>query len=228
MERSKKILIGTDASGARDAARAGYLVMIVDVIDMSTSLESALDAGAFAVLGASPDETRAPVVVDPMKMGEYAADLAGETGRGLILIAEPRAGTDKERLGRCQKVIQGLKNGHADIEAVLPNIGAETPKLTNMKGKIVLAVSDTGGVAYDAAFQESRRVMIGTVARTYKQRGMEPAMTAVNRALDMLQETDTGIAVIAASRNSMEDVLAAQFIANLLLKEQVKLMEGNI
>ncbi|MEA1960223.1 MAG: hypothetical protein U9N81_02850 [Bacillota bacterium] len=220
MERSKKILIGTDASGARDAARDGYLVMIVDVIDMSTSLESALDAGAFAVLGASPDETRAPVVVDPMKMGEYAADLVRETGRGLILIAEPRVGTDEERLNRCQKVIQGIKKGNGVIEAVLPNIGAETPKLTNMKGKIVLAVSDTGGVAYDAAFQENQRVMIGTVARTYKQRGMEPAMTAVNRALAMLQETDTGIAVIAASRNSMEDVLAAEFIANLLMKEK--------
>lgn len=35
--------------------------MIVDVIDMSTTLESALDAGAYAVLGSSPDHTTAPV-----------------------------------------------------------------------------------------------------------------------------------------------------------------------
>ena len=36
----------------------GMLVMIADVIDMSTTLESALDAGAYAALGASPDYTR--------------------------------------------------------------------------------------------------------------------------------------------------------------------------
>lgn len=219
MERSKKILVGTDASGARDAARDGYLVMIVDVIDMSTSLESALDAGAYAVLGASPDETRAPVKVEPWKMGEYAASLAKNSGRGIILVAEPRVGTDEERLDRCKKVLQGIEDGGGKIETVIPNIGAETPKLVSLKDKIVLAVSDTGGVAYDAAFQETRRVIIGTVARTYKQRGMEPARTAARRALEMLQETDTGIAVIAASRNSLEDVLAAQFIANLLLNE---------
>jgi hypothetical protein len=72
-------------------------------------------------------------------------------------------------------------------------------------------------VAFDAAFQESRRLTVGTVARTLKQKGMEPALTAVSRARKMLQETDQGIAVVAASRNSLEDVLAAQFIANLFL-----------
>ena len=221
MVRSKNILISTDASGARNAAREGYLVMIVDVIDMSTSLESALDAGAFAVLGASPDFTRAPVPVNPERMGEYAATLAQKTGRDLILIAEPRIGTDEDRLSRCQRVLTGIKNKGGNVAAVLPNLGAETPKLLDMSGKIVLAVSDTGGVAYDAAFQESDREIAGTVARTLGKRGVEPAMAAVHRALDMLDEKNKGIAVIAASRNSMEDVLAAEYIANLLLKEKL-------
>jgi hypothetical protein len=58
METLRRIIVESDASGAREAARAGLMVMIVDVIDMSTTLESALDAGAAAVLGASPDFTR--------------------------------------------------------------------------------------------------------------------------------------------------------------------------
>ena len=102
---------------------------------------------------------------------------------------------------------------------MVPNIGAETPKLLDMKNRVVIAVTDTGGVAYDAAFQINPRVITGTVARTYKQKGMEPALTAARRALSMMQKSDPGIALIAASRNSLEDILAAQFIANLLMQE---------
>ncbi|CFX50720.1 Uncharacterized [Syntrophomonas zehnderi OL-4] len=220
MEKLKKIIVGTDASGAQEAAKAGLVVMIVDVIDMSTSLESALDAGAYAVLGASPDFTRAPVKVLPEVIGKQAAGLARETGQGIILIGEPRVGTDEERLARCQKVIQGIEKAGGFIEAVLPNIGAEVPKLVNMNGRVVVAVSDTGGVAYNAAFMENRRVLTGTIARTLKQRGMQPALTAVRRIMDNINETDPGVAIIAASRNSLEDVLAAQYIANLLLKDE--------
>jgi hypothetical protein len=78
MERSRQIIVTSDASGAQQAAKEGYLVMIVDVIDMSTTLESALEAGAAVVLGGSPDFTRAPVEVDPEGVGRHAARLARE------------------------------------------------------------------------------------------------------------------------------------------------------
>ncbi len=220
MEKLKRIIVSSDASGAQEAAKAGMLVMIVDVIDMSTSLESALDAGAYAVLGASPDFTRAPVRVLPEEIGKHAARLARETGNGIILISEPRVGSDEERIARCQKVIKGIEKERGFVEAVLPNIGAETPKLATMNQRVVVAVSDTGGVAYDAAFVENPRVITGTIARSLSQKGMQPALTAVRRVLETIEEGDQGVAIIAASRNSMEDVLAAQFIANLLLQEQ--------
>lgn len=220
MEKLKRIIVSSDASGAQEAARAGMLVMIVDVIDMSTTLESALDAGAYAVLGASPDFTRAPVKVMPEEIGRQAVRLSKETGNGIILIAEPRVGTDEERLARCQKIIKGIEKEKGLIEAILPNIGAETPKLATMQKRVVVAVSDTGGVAYDAAYVESTHVITGTVARTFSQKGIQPAMTAVKRVWETISEKDNGVAVIAASRNSMEDVLAAQYIANLLLQER--------
>lgn len=217
MVESKQIIVSTDASGAVQAAKAGFVVMIVDVIDMSTTLESALDAGACAVLGASPDYTRAPVKLNPEEMGRRAAIRARETGHGIILVAEPRVGTDQERLSRCQKVLKGIEMENGSIEAIVPNIGAEVPRLTDMNGRVVLAVSDTGGVAYDAASIYSDQVITGTVARTLKQKGPQPAMTAVERAVAMLKPENPGIAVVAASRNSLEDVLAAEWIASLLL-----------
>jgi len=132
-----------------------------------------------------------------------------------------QVGTDDERLARCQKVVRAIEKEKGLIEAVVPNIGAETPKLLEMKNRVVIAVTDTGGVAYDAAFQINPRVITGTVARTYKQKGMEPAQSAARRALSLMQESDRGIALIAASRNSLEDILAAQFIANLLMQKKI-------
>jgi hypothetical protein len=192
--------------------------LFVDVIDMSTTLESALDSGAYAVLGASPDFTRAPVAVAPDKIGNEAARKARETGNGIIIVSEPRVGDNDERLARCQKLIRGIEQEKGFVEAIIPNLGAETPRLLEMKGRVVVAVTDTGGVAYDAAFNAGGRVITGTVARTLKHKGTEPAQIAARRAIDLLRDQDPGVAVIAASSNSLEDVLAAQFIANLLLQ----------
>ena len=216
MGRLRRIIVANDASGAAQAAREGMLVIIVDVIDMSTTLETALDAGAYAVLGASPDFTRAPVKVEPDKIGKYAGRLAKEADSKIIIIAEPRVGTDEERMDRCQKLMQGIEKSGGIIDKIIPNIGAEAYKLADFQDKIVVAVTDTGGVAFDAAFRENSQITTATVARTHKQRGIEPALTGIRRAYGMLKETDTGIAVIAASQNSLEDVLAAQYIANLL------------
>ncbi len=218
MVRYKKISVTTDASGAEQAARQGLVVMVVDVIDMSTTLESALDAGALSVLGASPDSVRVPVPVNPSAIGREAARRAQKAGAGIVIIAEPRAGTDEERLARCQELLSGIVAEGGTVEAVVPNLGAETPKLVNLENRVVVAVTDTGGVAFDAAFQAGGIVITGTVARTLRQKGIEPALTAVRRARRLLAERD-GIAIVAASRNSQEDILAAQFIANLLMAD---------
>jgi len=218
MVRSKRISITTDASGAWHAAREGLLVMVVDVIDMSTTLESALDVGAYRVLGASPDFTRAPVRVYPEFIGREAARLAREAGTGIVIVSEPRVGSDEERLDRCRGLVRGIEIEKGCIEAVVPNLGAETPRLAEMRDRVVVAVTDTGGVAFDAAFQEQRDVITGTVARTLAQKGLQPALTAVRRARELVGDKE-GIAVVAASRNSQEDILAAQFIASLLVGE---------
>lgn len=220
MVRSKKIIVTSDASGAYDAARQGMLVLIVDVIDMSTTLESALDAGAYAVLGCSPDFTRAPVPVSPEKLGQEAARLARESGCGIVVVAEPRVGEEEERISRCQKVLREIEREKGQIEAVVPNLGAETPRLVAMRDRVVLAVTDSGGVAFDAAFSQGAQVITGTVARTLEQKGLQPALSAVRRIIENLRDYHRGIALVAASRNSLEDVLAAQFISNLLLEER--------
>lgn len=219
MEKLPRVILTTDASGAQKAAREGMLVMIVDIIDMSTTLESAIDAGAFAVFGASPDHTKAPVELAPEKVGREAGRLAKENGLDIILIAEPRVGSDAERLDRCRKVIKGIESQKAVIERVLPNAGAEVYKLCDFKNRVVVAVSDTGGVAYDAAFLFARKVFTGTVARSMAKKGIEPALSAVNRVFHDYKAADSGIAVVAASKNSQEDILAARFIYDLLMKQ---------
>ena len=217
MEKLPKIILTADASGAQQAARNGMLVMIVDVIDMSTSLESALDAGALLVYGASPDHNRAPVATAPEHVGMKAAHVAKQNGTNIILIAEPRAGDEEERRGRCQKLIKAIEQEQVFIEKILPNLGAEIYKLADFNGRVVIAVSDTGGVAYDAAFLYTSQVYTGTVARSKNKRGMEPASAAVERIIQHYREADTGIAIVAASSNSQEDILAAKLIYDMTI-----------
>ncbi|MGI6513887.1 MAG: hypothetical protein ACOX3D_05965 [Syntrophomonadales bacterium] len=214
-DKLKKVVMTTDASGAVSAAQQGLAVMIVDVIDMSTTLESALDAGAVKVFGASPDFTRAPVKVDPERIGRIAARTALTEGVGVIVVSEPRTGGDEERLQRCQKLMEGLNSEGVIIEAVVPNLGAETPLLTHFENRVVVAVTDTGGVAFDAAYQVTDQVITGTIARTLRQKGTAPATTAALRALTLMEHAP-GIAVVAASRNSQEDILAARYILELI------------
>jgi len=204
-------MVTSDASGAVKAARQGLAILVVDVIDMSTTLESALDEGALKVFGASPDFTRAPVKVDPERIGRIAARVALEADTGVIVVAEPRAGGNEERLQRCQKLIGGLNSQGAIIEAVVPNLGAETPRLTDFENRVVVAVTDTGGVAFDAAYQETNLVATGTVARTLRQKGTEPANTGARRGIELMSQS-AGVAVVAASGNSQEDILAARYI----------------
>lgn len=212
-----------NASGAAEAARRGDVIVIVDVIDMSTTLEAALDAGACAVFGAAPDGAAPPVTIDPAAIGFLAGQAAREHDTRVVLVAEPRVGSDAERLGNVSKVTGGLAGAAAEIAAVIPNIGAETPKLFDMQNQVVIAATATGGVAYDAAVQAGApAVLTGTVARTMVQKGTAPARTAATRAISKAQALGTGITVVAASGNSLEDVLAAEYITRTIIEEYLR------
>lgn len=215
---SNGVFLTVNASGAVRAAGANNVVVIVDVIDMSTTLEAAIDAGASHVFGAAPDESRAPVALDPESIGRQAGQVALNEGTGVIILAEPRVGTEEQRRARCSKVIRGTEQAGAVVEAVLPNTGAETARLGDFQGKVVIAVSDTGGVAYDAAVTAGApAVLTGTIARTMRKRGLEPARAAAQRAVEAARRLGTGIAVVAASANSLEDILAAEYIMREIL-----------
>jgi len=145
------INVASDASGSARAAGLGQVVVIVDVIDMSTTLEAMIDEGALAVFGAAPDAARPPVPVDPAGAGLKAGKLACASNTGVVLVAEPRVGADAERLSGIQKVLGGIRKSGAVVEAVLPNLGAETVKLAGIKGRVVVAATSSGGGAFDAA-----------------------------------------------------------------------------
>lgn len=214
------VTLTANASGAAEAARSGLVVVVVDVIDMSTSLEAALDAGALAILGASPDGASAPVKLDPEAIGKKAAAIARESGSSVILVTEPRVGTDQERAANAGRVLEGIRQGGAEVTAILPNLGAETAKLCDLQGRVVVAATGTGGVAYDAAMAAGApEVLTGTVARTMKKKASAPAKAAAQRAIEAARKHNTGICVVAASANSMEDLLAAEYIVKIIIDE---------
>ncbi|MEN3004216.1 hypothetical protein [Dehalobacterium formicoaceticum] len=202
-----------DASGAFFGAMKGNIVVIVDVINMSTTLEASLDAGALGVFGASPDTTRAPVSVNPEAVGFHAGRFARQYHSDLILVTEPRVGTERERREHASRAIAGIRRAGINHITVLPNLGAETVKLADFKNKVVLAVTDSGGVAYDAAFNVGATVTTATVARSLRKKGLASVHDGVIRALSQAGGNHQGISVVAASSNSLEDILAANFIA---------------
>jgi len=211
------IHVTADASGAALAGEQGRVVVVVDVIDMSTALESALDAGAAAVFGASPVDCRAPVSLDPEAMGYTAGCAAVRLGADVVVVAEPRVGTEMERRARAASALTGVARAGAKVRAVIANVGAETPKQTDLGGTVVLAVTDTGGVAFEAAHLAGAIVATGTIARTWRKKGEEPAQAAADRAIALALAPGGGFTVVAASGNSLEDILASQYIARLIM-----------
>lgn len=213
----KGIMIAADASGAYQAARTGQVVLIVDVIDMGTTLEAVLQAGARLVLGASSIPCKTPVPVNPRAIGKYAAQVAQKYRTGVILIAEPRVGKDEERLAHASGVLEGLSEMDVQHKGVYPNLGAETIKLVDFRDQIVVAVSACGGAAFDTAFNLGVPVVTGTVARTFGRTGWENAESAVERAVRLAAQEQRGLCIVAASSKSLEDILAAQYLAQRAL-----------
>lgn len=213
------VTVTANASGAVKAARNGDLVVVVDVIDMSTTLETALEAGALKVFGACPDGLDVPVQVSPKKIGIAAGQFAVSNNCDVVLISEPRSGTNEIREKRCASVIEGVTSTGARVSAVVPNIGAETANLVNFGNTVVVAVTNSGGVAFDAAFQAGAEVFTITVARTLKMKAGEPAKKGIERVCSYALEIGKDITLVAASGNAVEDLLGAQYIAQRIIDE---------
>ncbi len=213
-----RVILTADASGAALAGSMGLVVVVVDVIDFSTSMEAALDEGAAAVFGAAPDAARPPVEVNPYLIGATAGKEALRLGTGVVVLTEPRAGGADDRRAGASWALSGIRSAGAEVEAVIPNLGAEIPRLADMKGKVLVGATGSGGVAFDAAVcAGSPAALTGTVARTLKKSGFAAAREAAGRAAARARLLGTGIAVVAASGNSLEDVLAAEYIYKEIL-----------
>ncbi|MBK5115930.1 MAG: hypothetical protein JJE23_03315 [Thermoleophilia bacterium] len=211
--------VGFDASGAADAGARGRVVCVVDVVDAATSAEAGLAAGAVAVLGAAPAGVSVPVDVDPADVGARAAALARESGGSVVVVAEPRVGPAEERIAAARPVLDSLAAAGVSSELVA-NQGAELPALAELSGRIVVVVSATGGVAYDAALAAAApAACFATTARVVGSTGWEVAALGARRAAALAREHEVGLSVIAASANSSDDCLGAFDLAQTLIRE---------
>lgn len=216
----KTVNLAFNASGAVDSGRRGDVVVIVDVIDMSTSAEVALEAGAIAIFGAAPTGCKVPVNLNPDRLGYLAGKTALKYKTQVIVAAEPRYGNEEERKKRAEAAILGVARSGAEVETIIPNIGTELYRMADFTDKVALLVSDTGGVAFDAAYNSGApAVLTGTVTRTRCKKGIEPARLGIERAIEQASKFNCGISIVAASSNSMEDVLAGQFLLQLLINQ---------
>lgn len=217
----RTVSVTANASGAAKAAKQGDLVIIVDVINMSTTAEAALEEGALAVFGAASKNSKPPIgLIDPEKIGYLAGRKAIEHQTQVVLVTEPRVGSDQERKENAILTLQGLAKAGAQLVDVLPNLGAETVKLGCLKDKVVLLVTDSGGVAFDAAVNNGApKVLTGTIARTLKQKGNQSAKRIAKNSIAIAKELGCSISVVAASSNALEDLLAAEYIAKTIIEE---------
>lgn len=205
--------VAFNASGAAAAGARGRVVCVVDVVDSSTSAEAALANGALAVLGAAPATAEPPVQVRPDAVGMRAVRLATEQGAPVVVMGEPRVGSQEERQARAQAVLAPIQGAAIEWELV-PNQGAEVASLVKLSGKIVVVVSTTGGTAFDAALVAGAPgACFATTARVEGRTGWDVAEDGAARALALCEEHGADLSIVAASANSLDDVLAAQELA---------------
>ena len=216
----KTLNITSNPSGAAAAARQGHVVMIVDVIDMSTTAETALENGVIDIFAASPDNNNTPITVNPEKIGYFAGKKAVKHDTDIIIATEPRlmSEEDKKNMDGINLVEKGIDRAGASVDEIIPNLGKEIRSMTEFKEKIMVIVSPSGGSCFDAAYNYgASEVITGTIARTGSMKGDQPAVKAAKRAIDIAGKHRCGISLVAASSNSMEDVLAADYIGKEIL-----------
>ena len=197
-----EVRVATDASGASAAADRGDIVVIIDVIDMSTTLETCIEQGALAVFAASPKDSKAPVILNPLKIAKAAAKKALNANTSIVIVSEPRTGQDKDREEYCSHILDILQQKRCMVDSIIPNIGKEIAQLVSCREKVVIAVTDSGGTAYDAAYCRGAVVCTATIARTRDSKGINPARKGVSRALQLAGRYQKNITFVAASANS--------------------------
>jgi hypothetical protein len=208
-----------NASGAALAGSVGLVVAVVDVVDSSTSAEAAVAAGALEVLGAAPAGASPPVKVVPAAIGRRAASIAARAGTDVVVVGEPRIGTEEERRQRCLPVLQALRTASVKYELV-PNQGAELPRLIDLDGRVVVVVSRTGGAAFDAALSAGAPgVCFATSARIEGRTGWDVLRDGARRAIKLARNNETGIAAAAATANSADDLTASFELARAIVAE---------
>lgn len=210
------LTIAYNLSGALEAAQQGRFIVLVDVIDMSTTLEALREAGAVGFWGAAP-VPRISSYTNPFLIGQAAAREARDKGAAIEVVAEPRTGTEEERREQAASAIAGIESCGFTVSRVWPNLGAETARLVDWTDKVVVAVTAAGGTIFDAVWQAGGRLTTATVARTAGMKGPEPALRGMRRAREMANGAP--ITLVAASSNALEDVLAVHYLAQSLLLE---------
>lgn len=208
--------IAYNLSGAIEAVKLGRFIVLVDVIDMSTTLEAVMEAGAVGVWGACPTGKEVPYYTNPYLIGREAAREAFEKSAQIEIICEPRVGSEEERLKRAQAVLDGLADEGYARPSLWPNLGAETVKFTEWKNKIVIAITDAGGVIYDAVWQLGGGITTATIARVAGLAGVEPGRRGLKRAFSL--SGGKPLSLVGASSNAMEDVLAVHYLAQLAME----------
>lgn len=217
-EYLKVVNVTANVSGAVEAASQGNIVMVVDVIDMSTAAETALEAGAMRIFGASPGNISVPANVNPEKIAYFAGKTALKYETEVVIVAEPRFSSQAERKKNIQQVLSGVNRAGAEVTDIIPNLGAQIINLANFRDKIIILATKTGGTVFDVAYNYGApRVITGTVAQTPEKSGVEPAKSAAKRAIQLAEKYSTGITLVAASSNSYEDILAAEKISELII-----------
>lgn len=204
------------ASGAAEAGRSGHVVVIVDIVHMSTTAEACLSAGATAVFGASPLGVTPPVALDPISIARKAA--AAGSGE-VVVFSEPRGPNDDEaRRASARHVIEAVEQAGGRVVGVYPNLGIDSPEYCDLAGKTALIVSHAGGVCYDAASTAgAAHVTTATVVRGWGRKGWEAAAHGVERAIAEANSRGAGISFVAASANAPEDVLGAFELSRLAI-----------
>jgi hypothetical protein len=217
--KAPRLDVTFNASGAASAGSVGRVVVVVDVVDSSTSAEAALAGGAVEVLGASAGDVRVPVKVDPGAVGRRAAAAAVREATDVVVVTEPRVGTEGERRSRALPVLQALRTQRIDYE-LAPNQGAELARAVSLKGRVVVIVSTTGGTAFDAALcAGAPAATFATTARIEGRTGWDVLSQGVRRAIDLAHRNGTDLSIVAASANSSDDVLAAFELARAVISE---------
>lgn len=217
--RPRRLEVAFNASGAADAGSRGRIVAVVDVVDSATSAEAAVAAGAAEVLGAAPAGIRVPAKVDPGAIGRRAAAAAGKLGTEVVVVSEPRVGTEEEQRSRSLPVLQALRTARIDYR-LAPNQGAELPRLVDLADRVVVVVSSTGGTAYDAALTAGApAVCFATTGRVEGVTGWEVAQMGAQRAIALAEEHEAHLSVVAATANSTDDVLGAFEVARAVIAQ---------